>query len=56
MLTDHSLVIFIPDSRPLRRVPPEGVTVDTRLPFWRRRLKEGSMVVATPDSTPTNHE
>lgn len=36
------LVILDPLTR--ERVPVDGVIVDDRNPFWRRRLREGSMV------------
>lgn len=44
--------LVITDPETLKRVPPEGVDVDVRKPFWRRRLAEGSMVEDKP--TPTN--
>lgn len=45
--TNPSLVILHPKTR--KRVPMTGVQVDPRDPFWRRRLKEGSMVEVSLD-------
>lgn len=44
ILADPKAVIFDPATG--KRVPPEGLRVNTRDPFWRRRLKEGSMIEA----------
>jgi hypothetical protein len=45
-LTDPKTVIFDPATG--RRVPLDGIRVETRQPFWRRRIIEGSMVEASP--------
>ena len=48
ILTNPESVIYDPDARPPRRVPAEGVLVDTSKPFWRRRMKDGDMREAPP--------
>jgi hypothetical protein len=42
------LVIYDPDARPPRRVPADGLDLDTSRTFWRRRIKDGEMVVVEP--------
>lgn len=52
ILADPKAVIFDPATG--KRVPPEGLRVNTRDPFWRRRLKEGSMIDALQPVHPTS--
>ena len=42
ILTDPKTVILDPATR--LRVPPEGIDADPRMDFWRRRIREGSMI------------
>lgn len=42
ILTDPALVIKDPATR--LRVPLEGIDADPRMDFWRRRIREGSMI------------
>ncbi len=46
ILANPKTVIFDPKTG--HRVPAEGIVVDTSQPFWRRRLKERSMIEAPP--------
>lgn len=46
-------LLVIHDPRTGKRVPMEGVVVDERDPFWRRRLAEKSMTAeAAPPKAP----
>lgn len=42
ILTDPKTVIRDPATR--LRVPLEGIDTDPRMDFWRRRIREGSMI------------
>lgn len=46
-------LLVIHDPRTGKRVPMEGIVVDERDPFWRRRLAEKSMTAeAVPPKAP----
>lgn len=44
LLKPASPDLVIRDPKTGARVPADGIIVDDRLPFWRRRLLEGSMI------------
>lgn len=46
LLTDPKLVSYDPATG--LRVPPEGILADPRSTFWRRRIRDKSMIEAPP--------
>ena len=50
LLADPKLVIYDPVT--MLRVPADGIDADPRTPFWRRRLRDGSMLEDSPTRGP----